>query len=229
MQPRRANWQEVVPSRGAAKAGLGWRVLKRRGRLSGLAPKSYQNVSRETFLSGRGRKPYKRPYARGLETCGIGPKIGIFGGWPARLRAAQAQLVWAEAKLPSNAAKVRRGRLVLTQMRHSLRQQWPAYRVVLCLPAKLMFASGFTPAAVAASAILRSGPTDARPQRRHESGLSFMAFRAGYFRLYNGFQLRVLQLEKLSTFIQTIRAKHRMNALFESLWVGVLPSVDHGK
>jgi hypothetical protein len=33
-------------------------------------------ISRETFLSGRGRKPYKAPYVGGLETSGMARKDG---------------------------------------------------------------------------------------------------------------------------------------------------------
>jgi hypothetical protein len=48
--------------------------------LSGFGAQSDKNVSRETFLSSRGPKPYKASYVRGLEVSGIAWKVGTLGG-----------------------------------------------------------------------------------------------------------------------------------------------------
>jgi hypothetical protein len=47
--------------------------------MSETAFKPYKNVSRETFLSDCGSKPYKVAYMSWLAPCGIASKIGTLG------------------------------------------------------------------------------------------------------------------------------------------------------
>ena len=51
-----------------------------RAALSDLEAQSDKNVSRETFLSGQARKPYKAAYVGGLEARAMARKKGTFGG-----------------------------------------------------------------------------------------------------------------------------------------------------
>jgi hypothetical protein len=58
--------------------------------LSGFMLQSDKNVSRETVLSDWGRKPYKTTSIAQGETRAIARKLGLFGGWLVRPRAAAA-------------------------------------------------------------------------------------------------------------------------------------------